>query len=149
MKARLIVLLHLLAIEIYLSRCAGFGLLTLAILTILLTGSIPLTTTIQEPVTAEENDPKAPYAVPTLLVTTIFHGISGFYTYMWYTTSGQTAFALGMAGYAFVGAIGIWCLLFASENGKISRKTGADKRTSGFPFQNKEADKRFAHKKWL
>ncbi|KAL1846535.1 hypothetical protein Plec18170_009114 [Paecilomyces lecythidis] len=137
------------AIEIYLSRCSGMSLVTLAILTILLTGSVPLTTTANDPVTTEDTDPKAPYAVPTLLVTTLFHGISGFYSYTWFTTSGQAAFALGMAGYAFVGAIGLWCLLFASEHGRISRKTGVDKRTSGFPFENKEAEKRFEDKKGL
>ncbi|KAJ9199045.1 hypothetical protein DTO166G4_7321 [Paecilomyces variotii] len=137
------------SIEIYLSRCSGLSLLTLAILTILLTGSVPLTSTANRPVTTNDNDPKAPYAVPTMLITTIFHGISGFYAYTWFTTSGQAAFALGMAGYALVGAVGLWCLLFASEHGKISRKTGVDKRTSGFPFENKEADKRFESKKGL
>jgi len=30
-------------------------------------------------------------------------------------------------------------VLFASSGGRISRKTGADKRTSGFPFGNKES----------
>lgn len=39
-------------------------------------------------------------------------------------------------------AMGLWCILFGSSNGRISRKTGADKRTSGFPFGNKEADKK-------
>lgn len=29
--------------------------------------------------------------------------------------------------------------MFATSSGKISRKTGADKRTSGFPFSNKES----------
>lgn len=33
-------------------------------------------------------------------------------------------------------------LLFGASDGHISRKTGADKRTSGFPFKNKEADRR-------
>ena len=35
--------------------------------------------------------------------------------------------------------IGLWCLMFASSSGRISRKTGADKRTSAFPFGNKES----------
>ena len=61
---------------------------------------------------------------------------------MHYVTSGQTGFALGVAGYGSLGAVGLWCILFASSGGKISRKTGADKRTSGFPFSNVEAEKR-------
>jgi hypothetical protein len=37
--------------------------------------------------------------------------------------------------------------LFGTSDGRISRKTGADKRTSGFPFKNAEADKKRAGKK--
>ena len=43
--------------------------------------------------------------------------------------------------------MGLWCLLFASSGGRITRKTGADKRTSGFPFTNLEADKKKSGKK--
>jgi hypothetical protein len=43
-------------------------------------------------------------------------------------------------------AMGLWCLLFATQDGHISRRTGADKRTSGFPFKNVEADKRKGRK---
>jgi hypothetical protein len=32
--------------------------------------------------------------------------------------------------------------MFGSDKGRISRRTGADKRTSGFPFKNAEADKK-------
>lgn len=60
---------------------------------------------------------------------------------MW-TEVGVASFALGTVGSGFLGAVALWCILFASSDGRISRKTGADKRTSGFPFKNKEADKR-------
>lgn len=40
-------------------------------------------------------------------------------------------------------------LLFGSSSGHISRKTGADKRVSGFPLPNIEADKKKAGKKSL
>lgn len=63
--------------------------------------------------------------------------------------TGQTGFALGVAGYTFLGAMGLWCILFASTSGRISRKTGADQRTSGFPFKNTEADKKKVGKKRL
>lgn len=64
---------------------------------------------------------------------------------MWNET-GVTSFSLGMVGSTFLSAVGLWCFLFASTDGRISRKTGADKRTSGFPFKNSEADKRKAKK---
>jgi hypothetical protein len=62
---------------------------------------------------------------------------------MWMKT-GVISFALGTLGSGFLGVVALWCILFASSNGKISRKTGADKRTSGFPFKNQEAEKRKA-----
>lgn len=112
----------------------------------MLTGSVPLTSTIVEAVTTEESDPKAPYAVPTLMISTLFQGVCAFYAYTWYTFNGQAAFAVGVLGYAIVASIGLWCILFASSHGKISRKTGADKRTTGFPFSNREAEKKHAVK---
>lgn len=60
---------------------------------------------------------------------------------MW-TETGVFSFSLGTIGSGFFFAIALWCILFASSNGRISRKTGADKRTSGFPFKNVEAEKR-------
>jgi hypothetical protein len=135
--------------EIYFARSLGVSLLTIAVLTIMLTGSIPLTSSIAEPVTTEDADPKAPYALPTLMVTSVFHGASACYAYTWYATGGQGAFALGVAGSSILASIGLWCVLFASGEGKISRRTGADKRTTGFPFANAEADKKKAGKKRL
>ncbi|OQE20733.1 hypothetical protein PENFLA_c016G07538 [Penicillium flavigenum] len=128
--------------EIYFARCLGFSFLTIAVLTVMLTGSIPLTADIKESVTTEEDDPKAPYAVPTLMVTSIFHAACAFYAYTWYVTGGQGLFAVGVAGYSSIAAIGLWCMLFASSHGKISRRNGADKRTTGFPFKNSEAAKK-------
>lgn len=127
------------AIEIYFARCFGFALLAIAVLSVMLTGSIPLTA---GPVTTEEDDPKAPYAVPTLIVTSIFHSACAAYAYTWYVSSGQGLFAAGVAGYSSIAAVGLWCMLFASSNGKINRRTGADKRTAGFPFKNSEAAKK-------
>lgn len=58
---------------------------------------------------------------------------------MQFTTVGGMPYMLGAVGSGALASIGLWCLLFASSSGRISRKTGADKRTSGFPFGNKEA----------
>ncbi|PYH99079.1 hypothetical protein BO71DRAFT_437635 [Aspergillus ellipticus CBS 707.79] len=133
--------------EIYFSRCLGMSLLTIAILTVILTGSIPLTSSIAEPVTTDDSDPKAPYAVPTMMVTTMFHALSASYAYAWWAYKGQAAFAIGMVVSGFIASVGLWCALFASSNGKISRRTGADKRTAGFPFANKEAAKKHGGKR--
>lgn len=46
-------------------------------------------------------------------------------------------------------AVGFWVFMFGASDGRISRKTGADKRMSGFPFKNKEADKKNVGKKRL
>ena len=95
-------------------------------------------------VSTENTDPKAPYALPTLTITALFHAASAFYCYGLWTETGVTSFSLGTFGSGFLAVVALWCILFASSNGKISRKTGADKRTSGFPFKNSEADKRKA-----
>lgn len=115
----------------------------------MLTGSIPLTTTLAEPATTEDSDPKAPYALPTLVITSVFHSVSAFYAYTRYVTQGQGTFVVAIAAHSALAAVGLWCVLFASSNGKISRRTGADKRMTGFPFANSEAAKKKADKKEL
>ncbi|KLJ08453.1 hypothetical protein EMPG_16139 [Blastomyces silverae] len=140
-------------LEIYFARCFGLSLLAIAAITIVLTGSIPISSSAASSasysISTEEDDPKAPYAVPTILMSSIFHASSAFYTYAWYHTTGQASFALAMVVYGGLASVGLWCLLFASSGGRISRRTGADKRTSGFPFKNEEADKKRARKKVL
>ncbi|TVY18803.1 hypothetical protein LARI1_G001888 [Lachnellula arida] len=147
-------------LEEYFSRSLGMTLFTLGIMIILLTGSVPLTSSFSDSsliyplssipllttlvatsagVTTSEADPKAPYAVPTLTISLLYHSASAFFLYARYNTSGQSSFALGAIAYAALASVGLWCVLFASSGGRISRKTGADKRTSGFPFGNKES----------
>jgi len=110
---------------------------------VLLTGSVPLTSSISDTtnaaVTTEASDPKAPYAVPVLTISMVYHSAMAFYCYARYTGSGQTTFILGAIGSGALASVGLWCMLFASTSGRISRKTGADKRTSGFPFASKES----------
>jgi hypothetical protein len=136
------------------------ALLTLGIMVVLLTGSVPLTSSISDStslenlyrswitnlilatnasVTTEASDPKAPYAVPVLTISFVYHAACSFFCYARYCTIGQASFVLGALGSAGLAAIGLWLILFASGSGRISRKTGADKRTSGFPFGNKES----------
>jgi hypothetical protein len=112
-------------------------MLAVGVLVVLLSGSVPLTSSLNA--TTDEESPKAPYAVPTLTISFIYHTAMGFYCYGNYSTTGQSAFALGALGSGLLASIGLWVLLFASSQGHISRKTGADKRTSGFPFNNQES----------
>lgn len=104
------------------------------------TNKSPLTTTTGA--TTSASDPKAPYALPTLTITALYHVVVAFYGYGMWTETGVFSFGLGTLGSGFLATIALWVILFASSSGRISRKTGADKRTSGFPFKNNEADKR-------
>ena len=58
----------------------------------------------------------------------------------------MTSFTLGTVFSGVLAAIRLWYILFASSDSRISRKIGADKRTSGFPFKNVEADKQKGRK---
>lgn len=84
----------------------------------------------------------SPYAAATLLITTLHHGFSAFYCWEKYGDTDQTGFLLGFAGSAVMASFGLWCVMFGGEKARISKRTGADKRVSGFPFSNKEADKK-------
>lgn len=133
------------ALELYLSRSLGFALLTLAAITITFTGSIPLTSSYS--MTPEQDDPKAPYAVPVIAITSTLHSLVAFYAYTWVVAGGQMTFSLAMCASGGLAAVGLWCLLFVSSGGRINRRTGVDKRMSGFPFGNTEADKKRERKR--
>lgn len=80
-------------------------------------------------------------------MTTAYHAASAFYMYAMWTETGVSSFSFGVLGSTVLAAIGLWCILFASSDGRISRKTGADKRTSGWPFKNSESAKSKKNKK--
>lgn len=119
------------ALETYLSRTSGLTLLFFALLTTLLTGTLPLTSTPS----AEES---TPYATPALVITMTYHTLTAFYLYANYTQTGISGFVLGAVGSGLLAAMGLWCAMFAGGS-HISRRTGKDKRVSGFPFGNREA----------
>ncbi|KIW06555.1 uncharacterized protein PV09_02985 [Verruconis gallopava] len=122
-------------LEIYFSRSLGCALLTMAALNLLLTGAMPWSSTPQY--SPEKPDP---YAQPTLLITTFYHSALAFYCYMQYTQTELSGFLLAIVGNSSLAAMGLWCILFATDKGHISRRTGKDKRVSGFPFKNVDAD---------
>ena len=103
------------------------------------TGSIPLASSIGEPISLEDHDPKAPYARPIILTTTFYHGLSFIYCYTRYVNYQQTGFLLGALGYGGLVLVGLWSLVFGDTKARLSKRTGADKRTSGWPFKNTQA----------
>ena len=125
-------------LEAYLCRTLGITLLTLAVTSVVLTGVIPLPAKISSSLTQEsdsDGNSKNPYAYPTL----IYHALSAFYLYTQLAYSFNFAFACGITGSTVLFCLGLWVILFGSDKGRISKKTGADKRTSNFPFENKES----------
>lgn len=126
-------------VEPYLARSLGLAQLFLGLVTVVLTGSVPIGSALDT-----TRDTPSPYAPPVVLLTMLHHGAGAFYTWTRYTASGETGYLLGFLGGAALAAFGTWCLLFGGEKARISRRTGADKRTSGFPFPNAEADRRKA-----
>ncbi|KAI0543104.1 hypothetical protein GGR58DRAFT_450797 [Xylaria digitata] len=120
----------------YLARSLGLALLALGFVTVVLSGSVPVGPALDET--------PSPYAPPVILLTTLHHGATAFYSWARYASTGRAAYVLGFGGSAFLAAFGTRCLLFGGEKARISRRTGADKRTSGFPFRNTEADRRKA-----
>lgn len=112
----------------------------MALMTLIFTGTIPLTSSYA--ITDEDEDPKTPYAYPMLMITSAYHAAASAYAYLWFSSGGQAAFAIDMAVSGSLASAGLWCILFGTSEGKISKTTGADKRTSGFPFGNAEADKK-------
>jgi hypothetical protein len=120
----------------------------MAVLTVIQTGLIPLTAEeVMEPATADDTDPKAAYVVPTLMVISMFHAVSASYAYIWYVDSGQGTFVVGIAGYFVLAAMGLWCMLFASSNSKISHRNGIGKVTTNVFPNTSEAAKKSAAKK--
>lgn len=136
-------------LELYFSRCLGFSLFILALIALFFTGAIPVSSSITEPVSLEDNNPKAPYAKLIVNIMTIWHGISLIYCYVCYTKYGQAGYALGAFGYGSMTALGMWIVLFGTTGGHVSRRTGADKRTSGFPFKNEAAYNKKKDKKMI
>jgi len=111
-------------LEAYFCRSLGLALIAMGLLSVLLTGSIPLTSSFADPSTHLE-DPIAPYALPTLVITSLYHAAVAFFCYMMWTEVGNFPFAISTLAGSSLAAIGVWCVLFASSNGRLSRKTGA------------------------
>lgn len=113
-------------LESYLSRSLGLTLLLISALTLLLTGCIPLTTSLAASATAtavstELTDPTAPYAVPTLSLTLAYHSTVAFYCWTQYTKGLGLPYMIAAVISGVLTTVGGWCILFASSSGRISR----------------------------
>jgi hypothetical protein len=73
----------------------------------------------------------------TTIATMLYHLVTGVLMYI-SGTSAQLSGILtaGALAHMLLGVAGLLVLVFAND-GKISKRTGADKRTSGFMFKNK------------
>ncbi|ROV91776.1 hypothetical protein VSDG_06452 [Cytospora chrysosperma] len=123
-------------VEQYFARSLGFAQLALGLVVVCLTGAVPLASLVDTP-----PDAVSPLANAVILISSSYHFSTAFYSYHRYNTTDSIGYVFGAFGSAFLAAFGLWCLLFGS-GGHISKRTGADKRTSGFPFRNHEANKK-------
>ncbi|KAL2110723.1 hypothetical protein VUR80DRAFT_803 [Thermomyces stellatus] len=120
-------------LEHYYARSLGVALITLGLMTVVMTGSVPLTS-------LPEDQPEtiSSYATAVLLLTTLHHAFATAYSYSRFTQSSQTAFAVGALCSGILATMGLFALLFAGDTTR-RRKNGLDKGTSSFPFKNREA----------
>ncbi|KAK6821950.1 hypothetical protein PG989_015195 [Apiospora arundinis] len=124
-------------VELYFARSLGFALLTLGMVTVVLTGALPMTSMVETP-----TDAISPYANAVILLTTLHHGAQAFYCWARYNQTSQNGFLLGFAGTVVLATFGLWCVLFGGDKSRVSSQTGADKRTSNFPFGNPDKKKK-------
>ncbi|AEO70483.1 27db6409-f01a-45d6-a204-5848ba14778b [Thermothielavioides terrestris] len=127
------------ALEQYFARCLGLSQLALGGLLLVLSGTLPLDSMKEAP------DPTAPTptASAAVLVSALYHAATAAYSYARYHATGQLAYMLGCLGGSALATLGLWVLMFAGERKRrVSRRTGADKSTSGWPFRNAVADKK-------
>lgn len=137
--------IDLTALEEYLSRSLALCLFALSVMSLFLSGAFPIS---QLPSEATKETSENPYAIPTLVVTTFYHGSTAVYTYMRYNRNGQAMYVLASITSASLAAMGLWVAMFGNDS-HVSKRTGADKRTSGWPFGNRVADEKKAGRKRL
>ncbi|KAK4105600.1 hypothetical protein N658DRAFT_125516 [Parathielavia hyrcaniae] len=129
------------ALEQYFARSLGLAQLALAGLLLVQSGALPLNSIVEEG--SESTSPPAPAASAAVLVTAIYQAAAGSYAYSRYHWTGQLAYLLGCLASSALAASGLWVLLFAGESKRrVSRRTGADKSTSSWPFRNAVADRK-------
>ncbi|KAG8165294.1 hypothetical protein KVR01_005569 [Diaporthe batatas] len=127
---------HANPVEQYFARSLGFSQLTLGLVVVCLTGAVPLGSLADTPA-----DAVSPFADAVILLSSLYHSSAAIFSYTRFNATNTGGFLFGAIGSGLMAAFGLWCLMFGSGS-HISKRTGADKRTSGFPFKNSEASKR-------
>lgn len=127
-------------LETYFARALAFALFSLSFLSLQLSGVIPATSI---------GDSDTTYVLPTLITITTYHGLTGIYQYVYWSQGGTASVGLGGLINGGLVVMGIWCMLFSTDKGHISKRTGADKRTSSLWFKNDVAEERKAGRKRL
>ncbi|KAG7292943.1 hypothetical protein NEMBOFW57_002988 [Staphylotrichum longicolle] len=131
------------SLEQYFARSLGLSQLALGSLLLVLSGTLPLDSMADAP-RADDTTAPTPYATAAVFVSALYHAATASYSYSrYYTTGGQLGYLFGCLGASVMAVFGLWVLMFAGPgNRRVSRRTGADKSTSGWPFRNAEADRR-------
>ncbi|CAO1624701.1 unnamed protein product [Parajaminaea phylloscopi] len=143
-------------IEQFTSFSWGISMITLALITIVQTGAIPLTS---HPLPdAQASGRSSPYRQPTVLLLTIYYLVIAAVAWTSQGTAASvveanvpTEVGIGAFGkllafpHALLGAWGFWVLLFGARDATVNRKKGGDPNakdaaTSNFPFKNQYAD---------
>ncbi|EAQ93169.1 predicted protein [Chaetomium globosum CBS 148.51] len=133
------------SLEQYFARSLGLAQLALGSLLLILSGALPLDSVADQATPATTTATPTGSASAAVLVTALYHAATASYAYARYAGTGgrQFAYLCGCLGGSGLAAFGLWVLLFAGDaNRRVSRRTGADKSTSGWPFRNAEADKK-------
>ncbi|KAK4241591.1 hypothetical protein C8A03DRAFT_30316 [Achaetomium macrosporum] len=134
-------------LEQYFARSLGLTQLALGGLLLVLSGVLPLDSMADAPEDAAAGP--TPSASAVVLISALYHAAAASYSYARYYTTGQVAYLLGCLGGSVLATFGLWVLMFAgAKNRRVSRRTGADKETSGWPFKNVEADKKKKKKRF-
>jgi hypothetical protein len=137
------------ALETYLSRSLAIALLSITIISLYFTYFPPPPPYSTAPPPANAPASGSSSAITHILTT--YHGLSFIYIYTRYlhitslrrtdidSTTNTTGYILGLIGYGMLTCMGVWILVFGSAPSRRSKRTGADKRTSGWPFKNEGA----------
>lgn len=64
------------------------------------------------------------------------------YTYSYSHSLSSSWLTTGSLLHLILASSGLLLIMFGQGPGHISKRTGADKRTSGFPFKNAESDRK-------
>ncbi|GAO49032.1 hypothetical protein G7K_3193-t1 [Saitoella complicata NRRL Y-17804] len=107
-------------LEIYLTRGLGLTLLSFSILSLLLTGAIPLTSSLRA--TTAEEDPRAPYTVPTLGITMAYHVAAMMLTYAFGAKGHSFTYYIAAIVEGVLAAVGLWLDVFRGRLERIRLK---------------------------